>query len=234
MQQARRKLMSRSLVTCCALLLCLSACGGEVGSSDKAQESGSPSDDNFQGVFQSTGEKMATSIAVLARKRIDETDPSDFQKQILEKAVSQGSISTGDYENAWASFKRCFTEKGHGDISFEKTSNGIYDQTYDVPSDSPAEADKIQKDFQLCSSEYSSEISYIYELQVGNPNLYSNPREAALDCLHKSGAVPKNYSLQQLNKDISSGPDATIDVFSSPVQNCFVPNNIFLYDLSKK
>lgn len=219
---------------CCSLLLCLSACGVGTEGTDESRDSGSPSHSSTEQLYQSTGGKLASSISDFASKVIREDSPSDFQRNLLEKVVREGSMSAGDYENAWGLFKRCFTEKGHGNIAFTRTSTGIYNQTYESPPDEKSNSDKIQRDFQTCADEYESYVALVYEMQVGNPNLYSNPREAALDCLHKSSAVPKNYSLKQLNKDMEKGPEASINIFSTPVQDCLVPNGIYLYDVRKQ
>lgn len=96
--------------------------------------------------------------------------------------------------------------------------------------DSSKEQDgRYATDMLECGILHTSDIDGIYSTQIGNPNLYSNDYEAALDCMHREGAAPMDYSLDDLKYDMYERPhdgEPIIDLHSPAAASCLIANNI--------
>lgn len=57
--------------------------------------------------------------------------------------------------------------------------------------------DKLSEDFSSCHGREVTEIDGAYAVQVGNPNLLSDNEAALVDCLHRTGLVPDDYTKDQ-------------------------------------
>ncbi|WP_317642675.1 hypothetical protein [Bombiscardovia apis] len=177
--------------------------------------------------------KMADSIAVLAKQELEQRQVSGFQREILQRTVESGSMSASDYENAWGMMKRCIVDRGYPRFAPKKTANGIYSFAFGGRDGSDENTPRFAEVHSDCQEEYVDVVSIIYNVQVGNPNLYADNAEAAVDCLHRENVVPKNYKIERFRAAQGSDKDLGFDPFTPEAQNCLVPNNFEMFDATK-
>ncbi|BDR55163.1 hypothetical protein KIMH_12740 [Bombiscardovia apis] len=142
-------------------------------------------------------------------------------------------MPAGDYENSWSMFKRCMSDKGFPELSYNKTDNGIYDIFVNSEKTPNLTGGLYDNAYSFCILDYFSDVADVYEKQVGNPKLYSVPEEAAVDCLHHMNLVPKNYTLEDFNNEVKGSKGSSFDIKNNAVQECLVPNGIYLLDARK-
>ncbi|BDR52437.1 hypothetical protein KIM372_03440 [Bombiscardovia nodaiensis] len=180
--------------------------------------------------------KVAASIPELAQKKLEGLRVSDQQKDILDRTVRNGSMSTADYESAWANVKHCMADKGYPNYELPKTSSGLYETILPF-SQANRESWYVADAYNACVNMYAADVSPVYTAQVSNPKLYADPMQAAVDCLHRQSLVPDNYTLEQFNREMNPGDRASgkadplpFDPKDDEVQSCLVPNGILMQD----
>ncbi|NMM94222.1 hypothetical protein G1C95_1409 [Bifidobacterium sp. DSM 109957] len=232
-----------SVVTCAALLMMVAACGGEA-SAAKNDGATAQSDDVGRLMNDGLGEKAASSLSeyidqsmrtLESSQQMKEFDPSGEATQrilkVLERAKEQGRVSVSDYESAWADYKQCMADRGYKEIVLIKEPNGIYKEASHRAGTAEQDA-RYGQDMLACGATTYSSIADVYKMQIGNPNLYKNQYEAALDCLHRNEAAPKDYSMDDLRFDLyeaASKDELKLDIYTPEVSQCLVANNITVF-----
>ncbi|WP_164520950.1 hypothetical protein [Bifidobacterium samirii] len=186
-----------------------------------------------------TGERLASSLSEYAQQLLDEggDDIGETQRAAIQRVIDTGEVSRSDYEAAYDGYTTCMTDRGHSKPEFYTTSNGVkqpYARVSDGEDTSTEEG--IHNDEIACTAMHISVISVLYQAQVGNPNLYSDHDEGAVDCLKRAGLVPKDYTIAQYRDDVNTmnhvdpgeTPDTTLDRDDPGVQSCMVTNGHIL------
>ncbi|MDR0436001.1 MAG: hypothetical protein LBH11_04465 [Propionibacteriaceae bacterium] len=191
------------------LLGSLAAC---VVDSTELEESGSA---------QSTpGARLAASFSAYLEQRLPlHVDVmSDFEKEVLGRAVDSGQIEAADYEEAFSRYMSCMAERGFVD-SWHKNSFGIYAMDTRRLLD-PASEQLHDEAFMDCSLGVMYVLSF-YDVQQTNPELLVNPREVALECLQRNGFVDGDYTLADLDAATKDGfQRATFDPYDPLANDC--------------
>ncbi len=172
------------------------------------------------------GERIASSLEAVFEQYLARDDLSDFERDVLERAVQDGEISAEDYETAHAREAACMADAGY-DITYEKLANGLYKSSPRLPQladneENGKQVDAYMATSETCSTGVSIVVESLYTLQQGNPDLLVDQDEAAVQCLRKAGLVPGDYTAEtfadELPKSFSSSP---FDPSGDAAQACF-------------
>ncbi|MBT1162637.1 MULTISPECIES: hypothetical protein [Bifidobacterium] len=176
--------------------------------------------------------KLASSLSSYIEGFADMPDLSDFQRDILRRALKSGSVSTSDYEQAWSGYKTCMVGKGYTGLKLIKYSNGMFAEAA-RSAGTEAQEKKYEQDSGECFDEYISYVDDVYGVQQGNPNLYENIEDGFVDCLHRNGLVPRTYSREDYDdehkRDDGQNDPYSFDRSNPDVQSCEVANNMLSY-----
>jgi hypothetical protein len=164
-------------------------------------------------------EVMADSLVEVFQRELDrEEDP--FVVDVLERAVSTGSITQADYDAVFDLYKRCMADIGYVDSAHKRNENG----TIQV---APPEDLRSKEDFQQymaagtgCSAQLAP-IESLFMIQQSNPDLLVDPLTVVIRCLADQGVTGDAYSEQQLQKDLESDEPFPFDVDTPKAQDCF-------------
>ncbi len=181
-----------------------------------------PQDQESTSSQEPVGARAAASITEYIDLMLREDDDMDLnQRTVLEKARGNGgSISQGDYVAAWMAYRQCMVDKGHADPPLHRV-NGIYLGTVKTSTlgVSQAQIRKVDDDLAYCQTYHMSLVDVIYRMNIGNPQLYSNPDEALVDCLRRHDLVPKGYNAERFNKESLSNT-YSFDFCDSQTRTC--------------
>ena len=202
------------------------------------------SDDHIDQLFaRDRGQKIASSFDEYIDQTITELkngqelkdlDPTgeytQRQLQVLERTKQAGSMSAADYENAWANYRQCMTDRGYKNIILLKQVNGVYAEAGHLFDRNNPREHTYNKDMRECTILHTGYLSELYKDQQGNPNLFKNPFEGALDCMHRNNYVSKDYSLDDLKHDLYGGvtdkSQLKADIYGAQIPSCLIANNI--------
>ncbi|MFC7328881.1 hypothetical protein [Marinactinospora rubrisoli] len=150
-----------------------------------------------------------------------ETATSDFEREVLDRAIENGEISAEDYEEAFSRYQRCAQDAGLAE-SYERQADGIY-----RISPSPFEDDAASQRYQdlslECADGTTMRIEALYRTQISNPGLLEDTREVTLQCLVEAGLVPADYTVEELHESFRAGfEDAPFDPMDPTAQECLV------------
>lgn len=140
---------------------------------------------------------------------------SDFERGVLDRAISTRTIAAADYEEAVSRYLDC-AKAASITIDVIKQPNGIYKW---VPKN-VSDLDKYGEVTNKCADGTTMRIEGLYKLQVANPNMLSSD-EAAAECFQKNNVAPKGYDAAQFNKDFADKfAHSDVDVRSDLAQMC--------------
>lgn len=127
-------------------------------------------------------------------------DLTDFEREVINRSIKNGSISASDYEQAHDRYVACMTGLGYT-ILDTKTANGVYTDELVENAEIQARQDH-DEDRPRCMEDYD-ELYFMYRTQQGNPHLYANQYEAIASCLRDVQVVPADYTAQEAEADIN-------------------------------
>ncbi|OZG59994.1 hypothetical protein BLEM_2169 [Bifidobacterium lemurum] len=244
MYRSRRNLVScwldihsvlrRMAAVVCAVVLSVGLCGC-AGSSDGADGGG-----------DSGGARLASSLRAYAAQLLEEDDGSmgAEQRDILQRAAESGEVSVSDYEAAWQRYQTCVVDKGYDRPELATYTNGIHhtigSTLTEEQSTDQAYLEKMGRDDGSCRDTYVRAVNEIYMAQVGNPNLYADHDEGAVDCLRRGGLAPKSYTVEDYREDQDKAAhksdgeelDTGIDMDDPEVMACMAANGYMFIDPS--
>ncbi|MEU0488111.1 hypothetical protein ABZ249_02705 [Nocardiopsis sp. NPDC006139] len=175
----------------CALLLtlALSACA------DGAGEAESPLSPALLTEFEALRERAGT----------------DFEQEVLDRAIEEGGVTQEDYEEAFNRYTECAEAAGLRE-TYTKLPNGLYQLTdWEVDADPrDQEAYEAATNAHMETSADCAEgtillIESAYSLQLGNPEGIEDPRLAAIQCLEDEGIVePDSYTPEEFDEDLEN------------------------------
>ena len=128
---------------------------------------------------------------------------SDFERDVLQRAVENGRITQDDYEQAQTAYVQCMVSEGYDHLKFDKLPDGIYQLTEDSDTDEGTGSSEGYMDAMLTCSEGTTQIiEAYYRSQQDNPQRYKNHGLIAVQCLRDAGKVDKSYTTAQFNKAV--------------------------------
>ncbi|WP_143248733.1 hypothetical protein [Bifidobacterium hapali] len=214
------------------------------GAGDTQASTVAASDDYIDQLFaRDRGQKIASSFderidqtitGVEHDSELEELDPTGEYKErkleILRRTKQAGSMSAADYESIWANYRQCMTDRGYKNIILLKQVNGVYTEAgHRIDRNNPRER-TYTKDMMECGIIHTGYLNSLYKDQQGNPNLFKNPFEGALDCMHRNNYVPKDYSLDDLKHDlygdVTDKSQLKADIYGAQIPSCLIANNI--------
>lgn len=181
---------------------------GLVGCSNAGSVSPTP---NNSPTFRGTSEPLASNLVTLFQQTLDNGGIdygglSDQETTVIQRAINKGSISAKDYEATFVSYQTCMNQNGIDGISWKKGPDGVYVMqpwNYNKVSFSNAQLSDAQSS---CRYTFDA-VQFLFTTQQSNPDLYSDPREAAIACLQRHGFVDVSYTPAQLDHDFAGNGD---------------------------
>ncbi len=145
-----------------------------------------------------------------------ESAESDFEREVLDRAIETGSIAAADYDEAVTRYVACAKDAGHT-IEAVMQSNGIYRWEERASVDE----DRYFDDTSECGFATGlATIESLYKVQVANPTGLPQG-EAVVACLREAGVVDETYDSDQFWADSESAwNDAPYDVTDVAVTTC--------------
>ena len=223
----REPYRSRTGVTVAILLSIglLGGCGG-TGARNDADDAG--------------GKRLASSLNDYAQQLLQHPEayylgtPSPAQQDIMRTIVETGRLSDADYAKAWSNYTACVTDKGYPAPTYVAMTNGIYmEQGLSAPPEHNGDIDYEMAMVEAAKSCGAAEwdlVHTLYMAQAGNPGLYADHAEGAVDCLKRAGLVPQDYTADQYRRETDARSDAEpvdiplLDQDSPAVQACMAAN----------
>ncbi|KAB7790261.1 hypothetical protein [Bifidobacterium leontopitheci] len=227
---ARSVFSTLAAVACCVALVAGLAGCGSAGSRKSERRSGVSGQEYVGHQLSGLGGKRAESLDAFIDQRIAAAEEKGSEKavEVLKRAKANGGVSASDYEALWMGYKQCMLDRGYKEIILIKYPNGMYDEAPYYGTGTPEQEDKHTTDMGSCITD-TLLVDEVYGMQVGNVNLYSNPSEAIVDCMHRNGAAPMSHTVNDYVNDKATGDPnkASINVRDIKVRECEVANNWF-------
>ncbi|RSX58887.1 hypothetical protein [Bifidobacterium samirii] len=215
----------RCVAAACGVLACvmmLAACGGQT--EDTAVPDG-------------TGERLASSFTAYAEQLLERDGDvlAPAQYEVLEQAARTGEISAADYAAAWSDFSSCVVDSGYPRPDYYMLENGLYQGgSITAPPEyngDIAYGERLLEASSVCKTAHLIAIQEFYQAQAGNPNLYADRSEGAVDCLRRAELVPQSYTIAQYREERdlwnhnAPAPDMILDLNSAEVRGCLAAND---------
>ncbi|MBT1177549.1 hypothetical protein JS532_08245 [Bifidobacterium callimiconis] len=182
-----------------ALSIGLAGCGNSEATSQATPSPSSSS--NNSNSSTGNGQRIAGSLNDYIDQVMALKTTSDQQKKILQQAKQNGGITVSQYEQAWSNFKACMTSRGYPNFKLAQY-NGIYSMPGLDFTGTEEQWNAYKANYDTCYNSIKA-IDGVYVMQVGNPNLYSDPYEAVADCLRRSETVPNTYTAKDLQREMN-------------------------------
>lgn len=148
-----------------------------------------------------SGERLAPSMQEWAAQMLEEIDGvGEVQRQAVERVIETGTVEVSDYEQGLSGYRQCMTGRGYREIIFVDVGNGLRSEAPHEAGTDAQEA-KYRDDLIACQDEHLSVIGGLYEMQVGNPALFSDHNEAIADCVKRAGLADASYSGAQFKRE---------------------------------
>jgi hypothetical protein len=165
-------------------------------------------------------ERLAGSLPEYYQKYLDTFELSDFDKEVLNRAIQSGRIATEDYEDAHAHYASCLTSAGF-QPSFRKTPAGLY---IELPYARVKDQEALDQAHDSCSEPIAL-IDALYALQQSNPDLLADWSLVAVNCLRAAGVIDETYTVEDFKRDDKAGltsdaPGFPFDVYEESANNC--------------
>ncbi|MBW3083149.1 hypothetical protein [Bifidobacterium phasiani] len=214
--------------TVCAVVLVLSGCASSVDPSDEAanapsEATGQPSKanrlaDSLQAYIDQTLEREEKGAA-----QGDPFASSPEALEMLRQAQAEGAVSLTNYERAWSNYRQCVVDKGQPEPMLIRYANGLYTKA-GIGGGTREQIDAFLQATDECEYREVLSVQHIYAVQTDNPNLYSDPSVGIVDCLHRYGVVPDDYTAVQFMKE-DSAFEYSFDDSDPDVRSCYAANN---------
>ncbi|MDR0849071.1 MAG: hypothetical protein LBN10_08570 [Propionibacteriaceae bacterium] len=164
-----------------------------------------------------TDARIAGSLQELFQMALDTLNPSEVERVALENAIVSGRIDPADYEAAHVRYVQCMVQQGY-QPSFRKTGEGVYIM---LPFFLVEDQDALDTADIGCSRDNMA-ITSLYHIQQSNPDLLSDQRLVAIQCLKKGGYVDVGYTVDNFDRDRGEGGDTTFpfDVYADGPNDC--------------
>ncbi|MDR1078921.1 MAG: hypothetical protein LBL55_09750 [Propionibacteriaceae bacterium] len=141
-------------------------------------------------------ERLAGSLTELFHMGLDTMNPSEVEREAIERAIIAGRIDSADYEAAHVRYVQCMARHGY-QPTFRKTAEGLYIELPDLAVDDFTASDMAHTD---CYGD-NRVIGALYRMQQSNPDLLADYRLLAIQCLKKGGFVDAGYTVEDFERD---------------------------------
>lgn len=200
------RIILASAVIC--FLLPLSACSTNAANHDASSSS-------------SENSETATSYESQLKQAL-QSATSDFEKQVLKKAIKTGKNSDSDYREANEKYQQCMIAKGDPITFSTDQSTGLMQESMNV-DDQNYDSDKVNSDSIACAEGTNLLIRDLYERMATNPS-NSDEIELIVSCLKRKKLVPESFTKQDYltesaKPDGSSKLDTSSELFSQCLAN---------------
>lgn len=155
-------------------------------------------------------------IQALVNERAASGALAKAETEVLKRSAKVGKIAKSDYSKAHNSYAKCMAAEGYKP-SFRESSKGYM---IELPYEN-VDPKSVDIAMSNCSAG-NQEVRSLYRLQEANPQLLTDSRVVAVECLQNIGAVDTSYSPEQFERDWN-GASYPFD----PMANA---NNDCLYD----
>lgn len=186
-----------------------------------AETSSSPANTSKPKLAESFKEYAARQLVYAQRGQNPEWQTSDAQLEILRRIVDTGTVTPGDYARAWSNYTSCVTAKGDPEPVLIRYANGMISQAA-----IDGASMKGNNSYASCEWKETNYVDLLYGILIGNPNLYQDPDEAIVDCLHKANVVPMSYTAKDYAKDSKDLKFPSFDRLDPNVRSCQIANNV--------
>lgn len=184
---------NRGLVTGILVATLVAAAGCGSGSSSAGNSASTP------------GQMMAPNLTAMFRQSLQRRDLSQFERDVLTRAVASGHISQHDYEEAHNRYARCIKDAGFVE-TYTKMPNGVYEVHPQIGggqgTQATAAVDNYKSVSDKCARGTMPVIEALFLTQRNNPDLLADPHAVAVGCLVKAGLVPPSYTAESLKRDL--------------------------------
>lgn len=193
-------------------LLTLNACSANLSSGSNAQSSTDASISRSTASYETQLHQALQSAT------------SDFEKQVLTKAIKAGKISEADYREANEKYQQCMISKGD-QISFSTDqSTGLMQESMNVDGQA-YDSDKVNSDSIACAKGTNLLIRDLYERMNTNPT-NSDDIELIVSCLKRKKLVPKSFTKQDyLTESSKTDGSSKLDTSSESFSQCLANPN---------
>lgn len=163
-------------------------------------------------------EVLAGSMTELFAQYLESDALTDFERDVLERASESGEITEADYDEAFTRYQHCVTDLGYEE-TWTKLPNGVYRVTPPV-LDSQEAVDTYATQATECAEGTTKLVEALYNQQQTNPDLLSDQRAVAVQCLVEAGAVDGSYTVDDFDEDVANPPEASFDVSEPEANAC--------------
>ena len=172
--------------------------------------------------------RLAGSLSALFLQYANRSDVTEQERNVLLHASVVGSIGALDYERVFASYTSCMLDRGIN-FAWQKAADGVYytpaiDHTKVTFSDAAYE----RADQECQTLMYV--VQWAYQIQQSNPDLLSDPAEAVVACLRRTGVVDASYTAEDFTQQQANwayGNTYPFDPFSGHAQACLMAGGYY-------
>jgi len=132
---------------------------------------------------------------------------SDFEREILDRAMENGELTQKDYEEAFNRYQEC-TEAAGLDETFRKMPSGLYRLVDMGGADSEGDMAAGMETSTECADGTLMRVESMYGVQVGNPYLLDDNRAAVIQCLYEEGHVEADYTVEECDRHLEDRMDS--------------------------
>ncbi|WP_426625085.1 hypothetical protein ACPPVW_03085 [Leifsonia sp. McL0607] len=173
--------------------------------------------------------KLADSYTALIEEKLD-GELTDFETEVLERALGRGTISQGDYEAAHERYRECMARHGVA-TEQRRFPNGVIHSTPPGPNDEFTLEQLVEFDY-MCAKSTIFVIDELYVVQQGNPGLLRDTSAAGTACLLREKLAPESFSRDDFEAAFGPGHDnydsLPFDVKDERVQMCLFTAHIVI------
>lgn len=133
-------------------------------------------------------------------------DLSEYERDVLTRAISSGVITQEDYEEGHHRYMQCMVDAGYNHLVYTMMPDGLYQLSSE--SDTP---DGYFDQSVQCSEGTTSVIEAAFRDQQDNPQRYADSSLNAVQCLVDAGIVDEHYTAARFraaSDRIYAGEDA--------------------------
>lgn len=148
--------------------------------------------------------------------------------EMLERAVSDGAVSSADYESAHLMYESCLLDQGIVP-SFRKTGTGLY---VELPYTNVKDVEALDQAVMGCSAK-TGPVTTLYNVQVSNPEVILDQRVVAVECLADAGYVDPDYSPDRFETDLKADT-LPFDTQEIGANDCLYGAGYAIFNLAKE
>ena len=171
--------------------------------------------------------RLADSYTALIEEKLDGS-LTEFETDVLHRALDRGTISQSDYEAAHERYRQCMADHGVP-TEQRRFPNGVIHSTPPGASDEFTVEQLVEFDY-ACAKPTIFVIDELYVVQQGNPGLLRDTSAAGRECLVREKLAPESFTRDDFEAAFAPGHDdydsLPFDVTVERVQMCLFTAHI--------